>query len=162
MSDSKSPQPKTTRIVSWSIEGCMSHHQLSPVPYGLNGSFSLSILMLRTYNIYWLRLLLVVTIREKMVWNKYTVVGMITFGQHSSQIPDPLFKRQFLNYRLPSPHRHLRLSTDKIRGGVLKYCLVMKIILCYFASIALLKSSRSLDNKLVGGNTISRILLIMQ
>ena len=43
---------------------------------------------------------------------------------------------------------------DKIRGGILKNSPAMKAILHCLSIMALMKPTRSFDNKLVGGNAI--------
>ena len=158
ISNWKFSQPNTIFIIIWQMKGCMVHHLPIPIAYSLNGSLSFAILMLGTNTRERLSLFSPLKIRAEVIQNKYEIYRMIMLGNYASQIAYPVFKRCFSNHYIPRSKRKLRFNMDKIRVGILKNSPATKSIMRRLSDIALMNPTSGFDNKVVGGNAITRLI----
>jgi hypothetical protein len=142
--------------------GCMHHHVACPIANDLNVTFSNRILMLCTNPREGLGLIfgVAVIVKYNCVINAFVTVEVL--DSNTCKIPAHLFKLCFSCDCLICSHTGLAFHIDKMGGSirVRVKCNPMKTVLRVITVITIKTVSRSVNDKLICEDFISRFILI--
>ena len=149
MRNCEGPEPNIISPIRGPANGRVDHHGPCPVTERFNCPFSTSVLMFGTNTRKGLCLFLVSTIIAKCFRDEETIIRVIMLGQHTIQVPTPIFKSSFPNNSFSCTKRNLILHTNQIGDSILEDGTTMLAIVQGLLTIPLLEASWGFNHILI-------------